>query len=147
MKNKFEASSSRNMDRYVEETWEEFEQVENFYTDAAHEVTNERFGAISEYRNSRSVKRFEHRSYPEETIYQRRTTTTVTRPTTTTVTRPCERLSWTPDLHRKFMRAVEILGGEDYATPKNIQSLMRIPEITLPQIKSRLQLVRRRSRS
>ncbi|TQD98491.1 hypothetical protein C1H46_015739 [Malus baccata] len=143
------------MDRHVEETWEEFEQVENFYTDAAHEVTNERFGALSEYRNSRSVKRFEHRSYPEETIYQRTTTTMVTRPTTTvtrprpttTVTRPCERLSWTPDLHRKFMRAVEILGGEDYATPKSIQSLMRIPEITLPQIKSRLQLVRRRSRS
>lgn len=133
------------MDRYVEEAWEEFEQVENFSTEAAHEVTNERFGAISEYRNTRSFKRSEHRSYPEETIYQRTTTTIVTRPTTR-VTRPCERLSWTPDLHRKFMRAVEILGGEDYATPKRIQSLMRIPEITLPQIKSRLQLIRRRSR-
>lgn len=136
------------MDRYVEETWEEFEEVQ---TEAVHEVPYERFGAISEYRNSRSFRRFEHRSYPEETIYER-TTTSVTRPTTTvtrpttTVTRPCERLSWTPDLHRKFMRAVELLGGEDYATPKSIQSLMRIPEITLPQIKSRLQLIRRRSR-
>ncbi|WJX27170.1 hypothetical protein P8452_16019 [Trifolium repens] len=52
------------------------------------------------------------------------------------------RLRWTPDLHRCFAHAVEMLGGEERATPKLILQLMNVRGITISHVKSHLQMYR-----
>ncbi|KAJ4777859.1 Homeodomain-like superfamily protein [Rhynchospora pubera] len=52
------------------------------------------------------------------------------------------RLRWTPDLHRCFVQAIEMLGGEERATPKMILHLMDVKGITIAHVKSHLQLYR-----
>ncbi|XP_042467408.1 myb-related protein 1-like isoform X1 [Zingiber officinale] len=52
------------------------------------------------------------------------------------------RLKWTPELHERFIDAVNQLGGEDEATPKTIIRLMGIPGLTLYHLKSHLQKYR-----
>ncbi|KAM5586547.1 putative transcription factor KAN4 [Rosa sericea] len=52
------------------------------------------------------------------------------------------RIHWTPDLHRCFVHAVDILGGEDRATPKKILRIMNVKGLTMNHIKSHLQMYR-----
>ncbi|KAM3344341.1 putative Myb family transcription factor [Capsicum galapagoense] len=52
------------------------------------------------------------------------------------------RLRWTPDLHRRFVHAVERLGGHDRATPKLVLRLMDIKGLNIAHVKSHLQMYR-----
>ncbi|XP_062231695.1 myb-related protein 2-like isoform X2 [Phragmites australis] len=51
------------------------------------------------------------------------------------------RLKWTPELHQRFVDAVNQLGGAD-TTPKTVMRLMGIPGLTLYHLKSHLQKYR-----
>ncbi|XP_065861376.1 myb family transcription factor PHL8-like [Euphorbia lathyris] len=57
-------------------------------------------------------------------------------------TDPKPRLKWTPDLHLRFLQAVNQLGGADKATPKTLINLMAVPGLTLYHLKSHLQKFR-----
>ncbi|KAL5553863.1 hypothetical protein UlMin_041264 [Ulmus minor] len=52
------------------------------------------------------------------------------------------RLKWTPELHHRFVEAVNQLGGADKATPKSLMRVMGIPGLTLYHLKSHLQKYR-----
>ncbi|XP_021746851.1 myb family transcription factor PHL8-like isoform X2 [Chenopodium quinoa] len=52
------------------------------------------------------------------------------------------RLRWTPDLHQRFVEAVDQLGGANRATPKGLMRVMGIPGLTLYHLKSHLQKFR-----
>ncbi|XP_034906731.1 myb family transcription factor PHL8 [Populus alba] len=52
------------------------------------------------------------------------------------------RLKWTQELHRRFVEAVNQLGGADRATPKSLMRVMEIPGLTLYHLKSHLQKYR-----
>ncbi|KAL6287680.1 hypothetical protein ACE6H2_012070 [Prunus campanulata] len=52
------------------------------------------------------------------------------------------RLSWTQELHTKFVEVLSMLGGPAEATPKQIREAMQVEGLTNDQVKSHLQKYR-----
>ncbi|XP_022925860.1 myb family transcription factor EFM-like [Cucurbita moschata] len=61
---------------------------------------------------------------------------------TTTQTHRKARRCWSPDLHRRFVNALQMLGGSQVATPKQIRELMKVDGLTNDEVKSHLQKYR-----
>nr|QEX51345.1 myb family transcription factor EFM-like isoform X2 [Cymbidium ensifolium] len=57
-----------------------------------------------------------------------------------------QRRCWSPELHRKFLDALEQLGGSQSATPKQIRDLMKVERLTNDEVKSHLQKYRLHTR-
>ncbi|KAK9063753.1 hypothetical protein SSX86_017625 [Deinandra increscens subsp. villosa] len=57
-----------------------------------------------------------------------------------------ERRCWSPELHRRFLHALQQLGGAYVATPKQIRELMKVNGVTNDEIKSHLQKYRLHTR-
>ncbi|XP_057961526.1 transcription factor HHO2-like [Malania oleifera] len=56
------------------------------------------------------------------------------------------RRCWSPELHRRFLQALEQLGGAHVATPKQIRELMKVDGLTNDEVKSHLQKYRLHTR-
>ncbi|KAK6266719.1 hypothetical protein QUC31_017556 [Theobroma cacao] len=52
------------------------------------------------------------------------------------------RRSWSPELHARFVEALNLLGGIEVATPKQIREVMQVEGLTNDQVKSHLQKYR-----
>ncbi|XP_062103244.1 myb family transcription factor EFM-like [Humulus lupulus] len=48
---------------------------------------------------------------------------------------------WTPHLHESFIKALNVLGGPEVATPKQIKEQMNVSDLTNDQVKSHLQVI------
>ncbi|KAJ9140918.1 hypothetical protein P3X46_031509 [Hevea brasiliensis] len=71
--------------------------------------------------------------------------------TTSSTTTSCQthrkaRRCWSPDLHRRFVNALQMLGGSQVATPKQIRELMKVDGLTNDEVKSHLQKYRLHTR-
>ncbi|XP_058081059.1 myb family transcription factor EFM-like isoform X2 [Magnolia sinica] len=56
------------------------------------------------------------------------------------------RRCWSPELHRRFVNALQQLGGSQVATPKQIRELMKVEGLTNDEVKSHLQKYRLHTR-
>ncbi|XP_047341869.1 transcription factor HHO3-like [Impatiens glandulifera] len=56
------------------------------------------------------------------------------------------RRCWSPELHRRFLQALQQLGGSHVATPKQIRDLMKVDGLTNDEVKSHLQKYRLHTR-
>lgn len=77
------------------------------------------------------------------------TTTTAAAATGTTTSSQTHRKTrrcWSPDLHRRFVNALQMLGGSQVATPKQIRELMKVDGLTNDEVKSHLQKYRLHTR-
>ncbi|TKY73220.1 Transcription factor BOA [Spatholobus suberectus] len=74
------------------------------------------------------------------------TNTTTTTTNTTGQTHRKARRCWSPDLHRRFVNALQMLGGSQVATPKQIRELMKVDGLTNDEVKSHLQKYRLHTR-
>lgn len=57
-----------------------------------------------------------------------------------------QRRCWSTELHRRFLNALQQLGGSKVATPKQIRELMRVDGLTNDEVKSHLQKYRLHTR-
>ncbi|KAE8667425.1 serine/threonine-protein kinase SAPK10 isoform 1 [Hibiscus syriacus] len=57
-----------------------------------------------------------------------------------------QRRCWSPELHRRFVNALQHLGGSHVATPKQIRELMQVDGLTNDEVKSHLQKYRLHTR-
>ncbi|KAJ4966468.1 hypothetical protein NE237_018317 [Protea cynaroides] len=57
-----------------------------------------------------------------------------------------QRRCWSPELHRRFINALQQLGGSQVATPKQIRELMKVDGLTNDEVKSHLQKYRLHTR-
>ncbi|GMI83636.1 EARLY FLOWERING MYB PROTEIN, HRS1 HOMOLOG4 [Hibiscus trionum] len=57
-----------------------------------------------------------------------------------------QRRCWSPELHRRFINALQQLGGSQVATPKQIRELMQVDGLTNDEVKSHLQKYRLHTR-
>ncbi|XAR59479.1 hypothetical protein NMG60_11015327 [Bertholletia excelsa] len=57
-----------------------------------------------------------------------------------------QRRCWSPELHRRFVDALQQLGGSQAATPKQIRELMQVDGLTNDEVKSHLQKYRLHNR-
>ncbi|KAL6963954.1 hypothetical protein U1Q18_034960 [Sarracenia purpurea var. burkii] len=57
-----------------------------------------------------------------------------------------QRRCWLPELHRRFVKALQQLGGSQVATPKQIRELMKVDGLTNDEVKSHLQKYRLHTR-
>ncbi|XVF81777.1 hypothetical protein PTKIN_Ptkin15bG0183700 [Pterospermum kingtungense] len=57
------------------------------------------------------------------------------------------RRNWSPELHARFVEALNLLGGLQVATPKQIREVMQVDGLTNDQVKSHLQKYRLHCRS
>ncbi|GFP85454.1 two-component response regulator arr18 [Phtheirospermum japonicum] len=57
-----------------------------------------------------------------------------------------QRRCWSPELHRRFVSALQRLGGPQAATPKQIRELMQVDGLTNDEVKSHLQKYRLHAR-
>ncbi|GMH04483.1 hypothetical protein Nepgr_006322 [Nepenthes gracilis] len=73
-------------------------------------------------------------------------TITTTAAATTNQTHRKARRCWSPDLHRRFVSALQMLGGSQVATPKQIRELMKVDGLTNDEVKSHLQKYRLHTR-
>ncbi|KAB2036713.1 hypothetical protein ES319_D03G020500v1 [Gossypium barbadense] len=53
-----------------------------------------------------------------------------------------QRRCWSPELHKRFVEALQKLGGSKVATPKQIRELMQVDGLTNDEVKSHLQKYR-----
>lgn len=70
------------------------------------------------------------------------TTTAAAAPQTNRKARRC----WSPELHRRFVAALQRLGGPQVATPKQIREMMKVDGLTNDEVKSHLQKYRLHTR-
>ncbi|XP_019166421.1 PREDICTED: myb family transcription factor EFM-like isoform X1 [Ipomoea nil] len=57
-----------------------------------------------------------------------------------------QRRCWSPELHKRFVNALQQLGGAQVATPKQIRELMQVDGLTNDEVKSHLQKYRLHTR-
>ncbi|CAA3022862.1 myb family transcription factor EFM-like [Olea europaea subsp. europaea] len=57
-----------------------------------------------------------------------------------------QRRCWSPELHRRFVNALQQLGGAQVATPKQIRDLMQVDGLSNDEVKSHLQKYRLHTR-
>ncbi|KAE8716066.1 Myb-like transcription factor family protein, putative isoform 2 [Hibiscus syriacus] len=57
------------------------------------------------------------------------------------------RRCWLPELHRRFLHALQQLGGSHAATPKQIRELMKVNGLTNDEVKSHLQIAHEETES
>ncbi|KAA8536163.1 hypothetical protein F0562_028641 [Nyssa sinensis] len=57
-----------------------------------------------------------------------------------------QRRCWSPELHKRFVNALQQLGGSQVATPKQIRELMQVDGLTNDEVKSHLQKYRLHTR-
>ncbi|KAK7407573.1 hypothetical protein VNO78_09526 [Psophocarpus tetragonolobus] len=57
-----------------------------------------------------------------------------------------QRRCWSQELHKRFLQALQQLGGADSATPKQIRELMKVDGLTNDEVKSHLQKFRLHTR-
>ncbi|CAI0447022.1 unnamed protein product [Linum tenue] len=57
-----------------------------------------------------------------------------------------QRRCWSPELHRRFVNALQQLGGSQAATPKQIREIMQVDGLTNDEVKSHLQKYRLHTR-